>query len=48
MDVCLGGGGGWCSRSVNGPYGVALWKSISQGWPSFSHHILMILVMGPG
>ena len=32
--------GGWCSRSVNGPFGVALWKSISQGWPSFSHHIL--------
>ena len=32
--------GGWCSRSFNGPYGVALWKSISQGWPSFSHHIL--------
>ena len=32
--------GGWCSRSVNGPYGVALWKSINQGWPSFSHHIL--------
>ena len=39
MDVC-GGGGGWCSKSVNGPSGVALWKSINQGWPSFSHHIL--------
>ena len=32
--------GGWCTRSVNGPYGVALWKSISQGWPSFSCYIL--------
>ena len=32
--------GGWCTRSVNGPYGVGLWKSISQGWPSFSRHIL--------
>ena len=32
--------GEWCSRSVNGPYGVALWKNISQDWPSFSHHIL--------
>ena len=23
--------GGWCTRSVNGPYGVGLWKNISQG-----------------
>lgn len=29
----------WCTRSVNGPYSVGLWKSISQGWPSFSRHI---------
>ena len=21
--------GGWCTRSVNGPYGVGLWKNIS-------------------
>ena len=34
------GWGGWCTRSINGPYGVGLWKSISQGWPSFSRHIL--------
>ena len=33
-------GGGWCIRSVNGPYGVGLWKNISWGWPSFSYHIL--------
>ena len=32
--------GGWCTRFVNGPYGVGLWKNISQGWPSFSRHIL--------
>ena len=25
----LGGGGGWCTRSVNGPYDVGLWKNIS-------------------
>ena len=25
---------------MNGPYGVGLWKNISQRWPSFSHHIL--------
>ena len=31
--------GGWCTRSVFGPYGVGLWKNISQGWP-FSHYIL--------
>ena len=34
------GWGGWCTRSVNGPYGVGLWKYISWGWPSFSRHIL--------
>ena len=34
------GWGGWCTRSVNDPYGVGLWKYISQGWPSFSHLIL--------
>ena len=32
--------GVWCTRSVNGPYGVGLWENISQGWPSFSRHIL--------
>ena len=32
--------GGWCTRPVNGPYGVRLWKYISRGWPSFSHYIL--------
>ena len=32
--------GVWCTRSVNDPYGVGLWKNISQGWPSFSRHIL--------
>ena len=32
--------GGWCSRPVNGPYGVGLWKYISQVWSSFSSHIL--------
>ena len=31
---------GWCSSSVSGPYGVGLWKNISQEWPSFSHYIL--------
>ena len=32
--------GGWFTRAVTGPYGVVLWKNISQGWPSFSRHIL--------
>ena len=31
---------GWCTKSVNGPYGVGLRKNISRGWPSFSRHIL--------
>ena len=25
---------------MNSPYGVGLWKYISQGWSSFSSHIL--------
>ena len=40
--VCVwgrGGGRGY-TRAVIGPYGVGLWKNISQGWPSFSRHIL--------
>ena len=32
--------GGWCIRSVYGPYCFGLWKNISRGWPSFSHFIL--------
>ena len=32
--------GDWCTRSLNGPYGVGLWKNISRGWPSFSRHLL--------
>ena len=27
--------GGWCTKSMNGLYGVGLWKNISQGWPFF-------------
>ena len=32
--------GGWCTKSVCGPYGVGLWKNISRGWPFFSRYIL--------
>ena len=32
--------GSWCTRPTNSPYGVGLWKNISQGWPTFSQHIL--------
>ena len=31
-----------------GPYGVGLWKNISQGWPSFSCHILYDIGDGSG
>uniref|UniRef100_A0A7N2KVG7 ABC1 atypical kinase-like domain-containing protein n=1 Tax=Quercus lobata TaxID=97700 RepID=A0A7N2KVG7_QUELO len=34
------GWGGWCTRPINGTYGVGLWKNISRGWSSFSRHIL--------
>ena len=27
--------GGWCSNSVQGPYGFCLWKSIRKGWEKF-------------
>ena len=35
-----GGGGGvggwcWCTEPMSGPYGVSLWKSISQEWLTF-------------
>ena len=29
-------GGGWCTKSINGPYGVSLWKYIQRGWTKFS------------
>ena len=32
--------GGWCTSSVNGPYGFGLWKNISRGWPTFSCYIM--------
>jgi hypothetical protein len=28
--------GGWCTKSVIGPYGVSLWKQIRRGWDTFS------------
>ena len=31
--------GGWCTGAVSSPYGVSLWKNISQGCP-LSHFIL--------
>ena len=34
------GWGDWCTRPINGPYGVGLWKNISRWWSSFSRHIL--------
>lgn len=39
-EVWLCIGGGWCTSSVTGPYGVSMWKNISQGWSSLSHYIL--------
>ena len=45
--MCMGGGGG-CTRSVNGPYGVGLRKNISRGWPFFHAIFYMILVTGLG
>ena len=32
--------GSWYTKAMIGPYGVGLWKNISQGWHSFSRHIL--------
>ena len=49
MCVGAGGrGGGWCTRFVNGPYGVGLWKNVSQRWPSFFRHILYDIGDGSG
>ena len=30
------GGGGWCTKTVSGTYGVSVWKSIRSGWLDFS------------
>ena len=31
--------GGWCTNSVPSAYGVSLWKTIRQGWPTLSRYI---------
>jgi hypothetical protein len=35
--------GDWCSKEVKEPYGVSLWKSIYQGWPSFSKYLFFLV-----
>jgi len=32
--------GGWCSNPILDPYGFGMWRTIRQGWPSVSSHIL--------
>lgn len=32
--------GDWCSKSVQGPYGKSLWKSIRKGWPRFAANVV--------
>lgn len=34
---------GWCVESVRGPYGVSLWKFISQGWVKFEYFICFLV-----
>uniref|UniRef100_A0A2N9HRV7 Kinesin motor domain-containing protein n=1 Tax=Fagus sylvatica TaxID=28930 RepID=A0A2N9HRV7_FAGSY len=31
--------GDWCSKSVQGPYGKSVWKSIRKGWPNFAANV---------
>jgi len=31
--------GGWCSKEVEGPYGVGVWKRIRRKWDSFADHV---------
>jgi hypothetical protein len=31
--------GGWCTKAVEGPYGVGVWKYIWRGWKVFSGFI---------
>ena len=33
-------GGGECTNPVLDPYGVSIWRTIRQSWPSVSRHIL--------
>ena len=41
VNFFLGGGGG--TYSVLSPYGVSLWRTIGQGWPSLSSTFTMRL-----
>jgi hypothetical protein len=34
---CLNGG--WCSKEVEGPFGVGVWKHIRRGWGVFSSYL---------
>jgi hypothetical protein len=38
--------GSWSLGTVNGPYGMSLWKHIRQGWDRFSPHIKFVLGCG--
>ena len=38
--------GSWSLGTVNGPYGMFLWKHIRQGWDRFSPHIKFVLGCG--
>jgi hypothetical protein len=32
--------GGWCSKEVEGIFGVGVWKHIRRGWGVFSRYII--------
>jgi hypothetical protein len=37
---CLNGG--WCSKEVEGPFGVGVWKHIRRGWGVFRDILLLM------
>ena len=37
------GKGGWCTRVCRRAHGYGLWRSISEGWESFSKHLSFVV-----
>ena len=37
------GKGGWCIRACSRALGFGLWRSISEGWETFTKHFYVVV-----